>query len=72
MSSCPSDRADVEAPTDQHSRPLGLVLDVDGHVVAWENNAEGNPDLSDDWRGQRVPPEVEQAAGEWWSEQGAA
>lgn len=54
---------------DQHSRPLGLVLDVDGHVVAWENNADGNPDLSDDRRCQRVPPEVEQAAREWWSEQ---
>ena len=57
---------------DRHKRPLGLVLDIDGHVVAWENNADGNLDLSDDWRCQRVPPEVEQAAREWWSEQGEA
>ena len=55
---------------DEHSRPIGLVVDADGHVVAWEKSAGGNRDLSDDWRCQRVPPEVEQAAREWWSDQG--
>ena len=54
---------------DQQSRPLGLVLDTDGHIVAWENSAEGNSEPPDEWRCQRVPPEVEQAAREWWSEQ---
>lgn len=54
---------------DQDSRPIGLVVDADGHVVAWENNAQGRPDLSDEWRCQRVPAEIEQAARDWWSHQ---
>ncbi len=43
--------------------------DKGGHVVAWENNAEGNPDVSASPRCQRVPATVEQAA--WADDRGA-
>ncbi len=46
---------------DQHSRPIGLVVDADGHVVAWENNAEGNP-LCPTTGLPPSPPAAEQAA----------
>ena len=52
---------------DEHSRPIGLVVDANGHVLAWENNAEGDPRRQ--WKVQRVPLPVEQAARQWWAEQ---
>lgn len=57
---------------DDHSRPIGLVVDGDDHVLAWENNAQGDPDVIDKARCQRVPPAVERAARDWWAEQQSA
>ena len=55
---------------DRQSRPIGLVVDTDGHVLAWKRNAEGSAGLPDDWKCQRIPAEVERAARDWWSAQG--
>lgn len=54
---------------DEDSRPTGMVVDGDGHVVAWESNIAGDPDASDVATCQRVPTEVEQAAWDWWNDQ---
>ena len=30
---------------DEQSRAVGLVVDGDGHVLAWESDAKGDPDV---------------------------
>jgi len=57
---------------DDDGRGLGLVVDGDGHVMGWENNAEGDPFCDGDpdrARCQRMPAAVEAAARRWWHEQ---
>jgi hypothetical protein len=54
---------------DDQSRTTGLVVDDDDHVLAWVNNADGNPAIELDQSCQRVPEAVEQAARHWWSKQ---
>ncbi len=54
---------------DHASRPIGLVRDEAGHVLAYKNNAEGDPLLDDPPRCQRVPQDVDAAALRWWAEQ---
>lgn len=49
--------------------PIGLVRDEAGHVLAYRNNREGDPLLSDPLRCQRVPEAVEAAALRWWAGQ---
>ncbi len=56
---------------DERSRPIGLVQDEAGHVLAYENNAEGDPLLVDPPRCRRLPGDVEAAALRWWVEQQA-
>lgn len=57
---------------DEHSRPVGLVVDGAGHVLAWRNSAQGDPYVVNDPRCQRVPVPVEDAARRWWAEQRSA
>jgi hypothetical protein len=54
---------------DEQSQTLGLLVDDDDHVMAWVNNAEGNPEVKVDPRCQGVPEVVERAARDWWSQQ---
>lgn len=53
---------------DEASNAIGLVRDGEGHVLAYRNNAEGDPMLSDPPQCQRVPEDVEVAALRWWAE----
>lgn len=54
---------------DAESRILGLVVDADDRVLAYETSAEGDPlSLSDPPRCQRLPEAVELAARQWWRE----
>lgn len=50
---------------DADSRSLGMVLDAEGHVLAWDIDTT-HLDDPDAWRCQRVPEAIEQAAWEWW------
>jgi hypothetical protein len=54
---------------DEASRPIGLIVDGDDRVLAWENNAKGNPDILAGPTCQRLPDIVEAAARQWWSNQ---
>lgn len=54
---------------DEQSGPIGMVVHREHHVVAWENNAEGDPDVAENATCQRVPAEVAHAAWDWWNEQ---
>lgn len=54
---------------DDANHPMGLVRDEAGHVLAYRNNQEGDPLLSDPPKCQRVPEDVEAAALQWWAEQ---
>lgn len=54
---------------DEASRPIGLIVDGDDRVLAWENNAKGNPDILASPTCQRLPDIVEAAARQWWSNQ---
>jgi hypothetical protein len=47
---------------DDQSRPLGLVVDEDGHVLAWESAGHDDPMTVDNLRCQGVPSVVERAA----------
>ena len=57
---------------DSTSHPMGLVRDEAGHVLAYQNNAEGDPLLVDPPRCQRLPEDVEAAALRWWAEHQSA
>jgi len=54
---------------DEGSRATGLVVDDHNHVLAWVNDAQGNPQLDVEPSCQRVPEPVERAARDWWSQQ---
>ena len=54
---------------DEASRPLGLVRDEAGHLLAWSGPHHADVEPMDV---QRVPDDVERAAVEWWVEQEAA
>jgi hypothetical protein len=53
---------------DGDSKPLGLVLDHEGYVLGWQNNAEGDPLAGDTWAMQRMPHVVAAAAEAWLTE----
>lgn len=54
---------------DEEGRSIGLVVDAHDHVLAWVNNAEGNPRVEVDPGCRRVPEIVERAARDWWDQQ---
>lgn len=53
---------------DADQRPMGLVVDSEGHALAAVNNDEGDP-LAGEARCERMPESVEAEAWRWWSEQ---
>ena len=56
---------------DAASRPIGLARDGAGRVVAYQNNAEGDPLLAALPCYQRVPDVIEAAARRWADQQPA-
>lgn len=57
---------------DATSRPIGLVRDEADDVLAYENNAEGDPLLVNPPRCQRLPEDVQAAALRWWAQHQSA
>ena len=54
---------------DGNNRPTGLVLDVNDHPLAYQNNEEGDPSRFGIPAVQRMPSNVEAAAIRWLEEE---